>query len=153
MTWTEALQSMPIGSTDDVVVAVSDALDVVTAAEVSERITERLDAAGVPAEQRMWIVANRGDDEAAARVAAAVSDAIGSARVIVHDPQEPDGLIFQRRIPVQRRGGIYLNATWQSASVRIACGDALELVQGLSAWFNADEQLEAGDLSATVVVG
>ena len=138
---------------DDVSVAVSARLDPDIASILASSIHDRLDQVGVPVSQRTWIVAASGDDSAVARTAAAVSDVSGTARLIVHDPHDPDDLIFQRRIPGQRRGGIYLNAAWQSASVRIGCGDALELVQGLSAWFNADEQLDAGDLSATVVVG
>ena len=109
---------------DDVVaIAVDPTLTRRQAAVASREAAELLDEAGVPLTQRTWIVASGTDDVRAARVAAAIADAVGSSRLIVHDPTEPDDLTFQRRIPGQRRGGIYLNAAWQSASVRIVCGD------------------------------
>ena len=137
---------------DDVAIAVSDRLLPDRAARLSRRVNDRLDQAGVPVSQRTWIVATTGDDEAAARIAAAVSDVSGGARVIVHDSREPDGLTFERRVPGQRRGGIYLNHAWQSASVRIGCGDGLALADGLSAWFNAAAELSADDLRADVLI-
>lgn len=152
MTSSDALQDLSIGRHDDVAVAVSDRLSRDAATRLLRRINDRLSEAAVPVSQRTWIVATAGDDEAAARIAAAVSDVSGGARVIVHDPREPDGLTFQRRIPGQRRGGVYLNHAWQSASVRIGCGDALELADGLSAWFNRRELVRSDDLSASVVL-
>ena len=137
---------------DDVAIAVSDRLLPDRAARLSRRVNDRLDQAGVPVSQRTWIVATTGDDEAAARIAAAVSDVSGGARVIVHDSREPDGLTFERRVPGQRRVGIYLNHAWQSASVRIGCGDGLALADGLSAWFNAAAELSADDLRADVLI-
>ncbi|MYA01201.1 MAG: hypothetical protein F4038_07705 [Chloroflexi bacterium] len=147
-----ALTSLSIDHRDDVAIAVSDRLLPDRAARLLKRINDRLDQVGVPVSQRTWIVATAGDDEAAARIAAAVSDFSGGARVIVHDPREPDGLTFERRVPGQRRGGIYLNHAWQSASVRIGCGDGLALVDGLSAWFNAAAELSPDDLRADVLI-
>jgi len=147
-----ALASLSIDQRDEVAIAVSDRVLPERAARLSRRVNDRLDQAGVPVSQRTWIVATAGDDEAAARIAAAVSDFSGGARVIVHDPREPDGLTFERRVPGQRRGGIYLNHAWQSASVRIGCGDGLALVDGLSAWFNAAAELSADDLRADVLI-
>jgi len=147
-----ALPSLSVDHRDDVAVAVSDRLLPDRAARLSRRVNDRLDQAGVPVSQRTWIVATTGDDEAAARIAAAVSDASGGARVMVHDPREPDGLTFQRRNPGERRGGVYLNHAWQSASVRIGCGDGLALVDGLSAWFNAAAELSPDDLRADVLI-
>lgn len=148
-----ALASLSIDHRDEVAIAVSDGLLPDSAAHLSKRINDRLDQAGVAVSQRTWIVATAGDDEAAARIAAVVSDVNGGARVIVHDPREPDGLTFQRRNPGERRGGVYLNHAWQSASVRIGCGDALALVDGLSAWFNPAAELSAEDLDADLVIG
>lgn len=148
-----ALAMLSADHRDDVAVAVSDRVSPDDASELSARINDRLDQAGVAASQRTWIVATAGDDEAAARIAAAISDVNGGARVIIHDPQEPDGLTFQRRNPGQRRGGVYLNHAWQSASVRIGCGDGLALADGLSAWFNSAAQLSADDLNADLLLG
>ena len=85
-------------------------------------------------------------------MASAISDHIGGARLVVHDSREPDGLIFQRRIPGQRRGGIYLNAAWQSASVRIACGEPRRVLFGLCGWFNRPARLRQEDLNADLVL-
>lgn len=149
----QTLDSFSIDHGDDVAIAVSDRLSPESAAHLLKRINGWLDEAGVAASQRTWIVATAGDDEAAARIAATISDVNGGARVIVHDPREPDGLTFQRRNPGQRRGGVYLNHAWQSASVRIGCGDGLALADGLSAWFNSAAQLSADDLNADLLLG
>lgn len=146
------LAMLSLDHSDEVAIAVSDRLLPDRAAHLSRQINERLDQAGVPVSERTWIVATTGDDEAAARIAAAVSDVSGGARVMVHDPREPDGLTFQRRNPGERRGGVYLNHAWQSASVRIGCGDGLALVDGLSAWFNAAAELSADDLHADLLI-
>ena len=147
-----ALSSLPLDHQDDVAIALSDRLNPETAATLAQQITDRLTQAAIPPSQRTWIVATRTDDEAAARVAAAISDQIDEARLIIHDPQDPDNLTFQRRIPNQRRGGIYLNHHWQSASVRIACGPPRRLVFGLTAWFNQPNQLHAEDLGASLLL-
>lgn len=152
MTLPDALEELSVESTDDVAVAVADRLSQDVAAQLTRRINERLDQAGVPVAQRTWIVATTGDDEAVARIVAAVSDFSGGARVIVHDSREPDDLTFHRRIPDQRRGGVYLNHAWQAAAVRIACGDPLIVVDGLSAWFNQIARLSADDLHADVLL-
>ncbi|MXV79941.1 MAG: hypothetical protein F4X58_05660 [Chloroflexi bacterium] len=143
---------LSLDHSDDVAIAVSDRLLPDRAARLSRRVDDRLDQAGVPVSQRTWIVATAGDDEAAARIAAVVSDVSGGARVIVHDSREPDGLTFQRRNPGERRGGVYLNHAWQSASVRIGCGGPLALVDGLSAWFNQVARLSADDLHADLLI-
>ncbi|MDE2745414.1 MAG: hypothetical protein OXI41_05445 [Chloroflexota bacterium] len=152
MTVSDALGRLTVGRGDDVAIAVSDRLTADSAARLSKGISDRLTEMGVPVSQRTWIVATAGDDEAAARIAAAVSDVSGGARVMVHDPREPDGLTFERRNPGQRRGGVYLNHAWQSASVRIGCGDGLALADGLSAWFNSAAQLSADDLHADLLI-
>ena len=148
-----ALDSLVLDHHDDVVVVISDQLAPQIAAGMARRIHDRLSEARVPSSQRTWIIATTGDDEAAAKSAAVVSDLSGSARVVVHDPRELDDLTFERRVPGQRRGGIYLNHAWQSASVRISCGDPLEVVDGLSAWFNPVARLSADDLHADLLLG
>ena len=111
-----------------------------------------LDEAGVPSRQRVWIVAAGADDETLARLSAAIADAVGDAVLAIHDPREPDDLIFQRRVPGQRRGGIYLNHHWQQASCRVVVGDAEVVAAGLSAWFNGRGRVFGDDLGADIVV-
>ncbi len=152
MTMRAELQALGVGPDDLVAIAVSDRLAADIAGELAEQISERLRAAAVPRDRRTWIIATRGDDEAAAAAAAAISDRLDGARLIVHDAREPDDLTFQRRQPGQRRGGIYLNHAWQSAGVRIACGEPKRVLVGLSAWFNAPARLQADDLDADVVL-
>ena len=152
MTLADGLRTLSIEHRDEVAIAVSDRLSADVAARLAREITERLSEAGVPRGQRTWIVATRNDDEAAASTASAISDHIDGARLMIHDSREPDGLTFQRRIPGQRRGGIYLNAAWQSASVRIACGEPRRVLFGLCAWFNRPTQTRPEDLGADVVL-
>ena len=148
----DAVSRLQVTHRDDVAIAVSVHLSPDVAANLARAIEQRLRDAAVPLNQRTWIIASSGDDESAARTIAAISDFTEGARVIVHDARDPDGLIFQRRIPGQPRGGIYLNAAWQSASVRIACGDADAVVVGVAAWFNATELVGAKDLMADLVM-
>ena len=153
MTLSDALRDLSVGRRDDVAIAVSDRLAPRVASDLARQLSDRLRQAAVPVGQRTWVVATRTDDEAAARVAAAISDLIDGARMTIHDSREADDLTFQRRIPGQRRGGIYLNHEWQSASVRIACGDPKRVLFGLSAWFNAPARLKQEDLDADLVLG
>ena len=148
----EPLAGLQIGPGDAVAIAVSDQLPADTAERLASQIAERLDRLSAPTSQRTWIVATSGDDEQAARVVATIETHAAGAGVLVHDPRELDELIFERRLPGQRRGGVYLNALWQSASVRIACGEPLELVNGLSAWFNPVDRLRAADLQADLLM-
>lgn len=153
MTHADQLHALNMNRRDDAAIAFAPSLPVRRASLLARRIARRLDDAGVPAAQRIWIVASSGDDESAARLTAAISTQASGARLLIHDSREPDDLTFQRRIPGQRRGGIYLNAAWQSASIRIACGDALDLVDGLSGWFNPRSALREEDLNATLLLG
>ncbi len=148
-----ALELLVLDHLDDVAVAISDQLASQATEDMVRRINDRLSEARVPSSQRTWIIATTGDDEAAAKSAAVVSDLSGSARVVVHDPRELDDLTFVRRIPGQRRGGIYLNHAWLAASVRISCGNPLEVVDGLSTWFNPVARLSADDLHADLLLG
>ena len=139
---------------DDVVaVAVDPMLTRRQATAASREAAELLADAGVPFAQRTWIVASGADEVRSARIAAAIADAVGSSRLVFHDPSEPDDLIFQRRYPGRRRGGVYLNAVWQSASARIVVGDADTVARGLCAWFNPPESVSADDLNADIVLG
>ncbi len=152
MTPSDRLRTLSIGQGDDVAIAVSDRLATDVAARLAQAITARLHEAALPRSQRTWIIATRGDDEAAASTASAISDHIDGARLMIHDSREADGLTFQRRVPGQRRGGIYLSAAWQSASVRIACGEPRRVLFGLCAWFNRPTQTRPDDLGADVVL-
>ncbi len=145
----QTLGDLSIGRDDDVAIAFAPTISPRAAARAAERIARRLDDAGAPRNQRIWIAAAGGDQQMA-RLASAIAGAIGDSALILHDPRDLDGLIFQRRVPGQRRGGIYLNAAWQTASVRIAVGAALDLVDGLSGWFNRCASLRADDLHAAL---
>ena len=152
------LAMLEIARHDRAAIAVSPAISPARAAELAEKITARLNQAGVPPSRRAWIVAqtDRTDSPNAeaqtAAVLAALSDAIGASPLTVHNPRDADNLIFRRRPPEQKRGGVYLNAQWMKAAVRIACGPPDELAAGLCAWFNDPASLEPADLSATLVL-
>ena len=137
-------------------VAVSHRIGAARAAELAEQISVRLDQAAVPPQRRIWIVGGSDDpaaDAAIAEVLGALSDSIGAARLELHDPRDPDRLIFRRRPPNQKRGGVYLNASWMQASIRIACGPPSDLAAGLSAWFNHHAVLDPEhDLDATLIL-
>ena len=148
------LSALSVRRNDDAAIAFSPALPPAQAEQLAQKIAQRLDDAGLPRDQRVWIVAaDTSDDESrTAKLAAAIADACSGSLLNVHDPRDHDALIFQRRIPGQRRGGIYLNLQGQSASYRIACGDPLDLIGGLSAWFNRRNQLRAEDLAASLLI-
>ncbi len=152
MTLRDDLDVLSITRADDVAIALAPTLALRRAAVVARRIARWLDDAGVPGDQRVWIVAAGAGDEVAARLSAAVADAVGDGALVIHDPRDPDGLIFQRRIPGQRRGGVYLNQRWQQASCRIVVGDVEVVAAGLSAWFNGRGVVCGADLGADLVV-
>ncbi len=151
LTPAQALESLLVGRDDDVAIALSPTLSARDAACIARDVARRLDNAGVPPDQRAWMIA-ASNDEQTARLLSEIADAISDSPVILHDPHDPDALVFQRRTPGQRRGGVYLNAVWQNASVRIAIGAALDLVEGLSGWFNQRAILRADDLRATLLL-
>ena len=153
MTLNDDLAALRVGRGDDVAIALAPQISLRRAAVVARRVSQRLDEAGVPSGQRTWIVAAGADDETVARLSAAIAEAVGDATLIIHDARDPDGLIFQRRLPGQRRGGIYLNHHWQQASRRIVVGDPDSVAVALSAWFNGPGQVCADDLDADVVSG
>ncbi|MDE2968172.1 MAG: hypothetical protein OXS30_11910 [Chloroflexota bacterium] len=151
MTLSDALHTLSIGRGDDLAIAFAPTLTPRRAAAFARRIARHLDDAGVPADRRVWIIAAAADDEQTARLASAIADPAAGSPLTLHDPRDPDVLVFQRRIPGQRRGGVYLNHAWQAASRRIACGDPLDLLDGLSAWFNPPAHLRPEDLDAFLV--
>ena len=137
---------------DAAAVAVDPTLTRRRATAAAREAAELLDDAGIPIGRRAWIVASGADDARTARIAAAVAESVGGARLILHNPNDPDNLVFQRRLPGQRRGGVYLNAAWMSASARIVIGDASRVAQGLCGSFNPPESVSADDLGADVVL-
>lgn len=148
----ESWADLALSRDDDVAVAISGALSPSVAGELARNLSQHMDAISLPHRQRAWIVASNAEDRALAQLLASLAETIGAARLQLHDPRDPDALYFQRRIPGQRRGGIYLNAAWQSASVRIGCGHPLELAVGLSAWFNKPADLRPDDLGASLLL-
>ena len=148
-----SLAGLALAAHDGVVVAFDPSLDPNAAAELAAGVQACLDASSVPRRQRTWLVAAGGGEEAAALVLAAVEPHARGGRLALHDPHDPDALIFQRRLPGQRRGGVYLSAAWQLASVRIACGDPGRVLRGLAAWFTPPDALEVEqDLAADAVL-
>ena len=148
------LAMLDIARHQRVAIAVAPAIGPERAAQLAEQITARLDQAGVPSQRRAWIVA-AGDDPDAQTIAviSALSDAIGPAPITLHDPRDPDQLIFRRRPPNQRRGGVYLNAQWMQSNIRIACGTPTDLAPRLAARFNNPATLNpANDLDATLTL-
>ena len=151
----QLLAMLEIARHDRAAIAVSHRIGASRAAELAEQITSRLDHAGIPSRRRVWILAASPEpnaDAEAAPVLAALADSIGPAPLTLHDPRDPDNLIFRRRPPAQKRGGVYLNAQWIQATIRIACGPPHDLAAGLSAWFNDPASLAPADLSATLVL-
>ena len=152
------LAMLEIARHDRAAIAVSPAISPARAAELAEKITARLNQAGVPPSRRTWIVVQTDQadssnaDAQTAAVLAALSDAIGPSPLTIHNPRDADNLIFHRRPPNQKRGGVYLNAHWMQATIRIACGPPHELAAGLCAWFNDPASLVPEDLSATLVL-
>lgn len=152
------LAMLKIARHDRAAIAVSPAISPIRAADLAETITARFNQAGVPQSRRAWIVAQPAQadspnaDAQIAAVLAALSDAIGPSPLIIHNPRDADNLIFHRRPPDQKRGGVYFNAQWMQAAIRIACGPPDELAAGLCAWFNAPASLVPEDLSATLVL-
>ena len=145
---------LEIAPHDEAAIALDPALAPAEAARLAAEAARRLDAAGVPARQRTWIAAAGAGDEAAALLLAAIEPSARGSRLALHDPQDADGLVFQRRFAGERRGGAFLNADWQRASVRIACGDEGRVLAGLAAWFTPAAILDAGtDLRADAVLG
>ncbi len=141
-----------MNSDDLVAIAVDPTLPRRRAAAAAREAAAALDDAGIPIRRRCWIIAAGADDARTARIVAAVADSVDGARLILHDPHEPDDLIFQRRLPGQRRGGVYLNADWISASARIVIGNAETVARGLCGFFNPPESVDANDLDADLVL-
>lgn len=132
----ELLAQLSVERHDGVAVAVSSGLALGVVAGLAEAIVLRLDRAGVPSWQRVWIVAADGSSEQSASVLGVLSEVVGGDRLVLHDPGDADGLIFQRRLVGERRGGVYLNGEWQLASVRIGCGEGWSVAGGLCGGFN-----------------
>ena len=151
----QLLAVLEIARHDRAAIAVSHRISPQRAAELAEQITARLDRAGVPVQRRVWILAAAPGPDADLEVApvlASLADSIGAAPLTLHDPRDADALIFRRRPPDQKRGGVFLNAHWMQAAIRIACGSPTEIAAGLSAWFNDPAALEPADLSATLIL-
>ena len=151
----QSLAELSVGRGDDAVIAFAPDFPPDQAEQLAQEIAWHLGASGLPRGQRVWIIAaDASDDESrTAKLASAIADAGTGSLLIIHDPRDLDALIFQRRIAGQRRGGVYLNAAWQSASVRIACGEPMSVLFGLCAWFNQPARLRPEDLNANIVLG
>ena len=153
----DSLAKLSVGRGDDAAIAFApDDVPPDQAKQLAQEIARHLGESGLPRGQRVcWIIAAEASDDESrtAKLASAIADAVTGSLLIIHDPRDLDALIFQRRIAGQRRGGVYLNAAWQSASVRIACGEPMSVLFGLCAWFNQPARLRPEDLNANIVLG
>ncbi|HJN92608.1 MAG TPA: lactate racemase domain-containing protein [Dehalococcoidia bacterium] len=140
---------------DRVAIVFSPRMPVAANAMLAAELLGAVEAHGVPRERITLII---GHD---LEVAVSESDPIlmlGHAyRVVVHDPRDPDALLFQRRYAGERRAGIYLNEAYQEASVRILTGPvlphfaggwshAMSVVPGVAAGHNALRTLSVANL-------
>ena len=145
--------------TDDLAVVLSAdtpaALNVVYAAEA----LHAAGAAGLSPERVSLIMgAGLWTANVAAAAAALERELPGAGHILAHDGRDPDALIFQRRHPHERRGGLYLNASYQRASVRILTGAVLAhpaagwsgggdaVLPGVAAAFNTAQTLSTTTL-------
>ncbi len=85
-------------------------------------VLEAVGAAGVPPE-RVTILLGGGLHPLKPDVRSLLGETVaGGYRVLVHDAQDRDRLIFLGRYPGAPRGGYYLHAAFQRASARIVTG-------------------------------
>jgi len=122
------LGSRPLGelvSPDDhVTIVFSDITRPVPNTLIAPALLETLAAAGIPNEQITLLI---GGGLHAPMTAEQIDTLLGpdvttQYRTVAHDARDPDQQIFLERYPGERRGGIYLNAAFLQATVRIVTG-------------------------------
>jgi nickel-dependent lactate racemase len=142
--------AVPIGESiaphDRVAIVFSPRMPAPVNALLAAELLGAVEAHGVPRDRITLILAR--DFEASVSSSDPILMLGQAYRVVVHDPRDPDALLFQRRYAGERRAGIYLNEVYQQASVRILTGPALphfaggwshamSVIPGLSAAHNA----------------
>ncbi|MEE9277085.1 MAG: lactate racemase domain-containing protein, partial [Dehalococcoidia bacterium] len=113
-----------VGPDDHVAIVFSDLTRPTPNAIIAPELLRVIEGEGVPRGQITLIVGaglHRGmTQEELERLLGA--EIARSYRIVVHDARDPDSQIFLERYPGERRGGIYLNAHFMRASVRIVTG-------------------------------
>ena len=113
-----------VGPDDHVTIVFSDNTRPVPSAILAPALLEALAGAGVPDEQITLLV---GGGLHAPMTRAQMDGLLGPDvtaryRTVAHDARDPDQQVFLERYPGEPRGGIYLNAAFMQASVRIVTG-------------------------------
>ncbi|PZC47638.1 MAG: Nickel-dependent lactate racemase [Chloroflexi bacterium] len=113
-----------VGPNDHVTIVFSDNTRPVPNREIAPALLEALAAAGVPDHQITLLVGGGLHEPlSAAQIDTLLgADIARRYRTLAHDARDPDQQIFLQRYPGERRGGIYLNAAFMQATVRIVTG-------------------------------
>ena len=144
-----------IAPDDSVAIVFSSAVPAPLNAALASEILAALEAAGVRRDRITLILQRDLEHDSAETDPVRMLDR--AYRVVVHDPADRDGLIFQERYPGERRAGVYLNEAYQRASARIVTGlaephfaagwrPALTVLPGLAAGYNALRTLSVANL-------
>ena len=109
---------------DHVTIVFSDITRPVPNTLIAPALLEALATAGVPRQQITLLV---GGGLHAPMTPAQIDTLLGpeitgAYRTLAHDARDPDQLIFLERYPGERRAGIYLNAAYMQATLRIVTG-------------------------------
>ena len=113
-----------VGPDDHVTIVFSDITRPVPNTIIAPALLEALAAAGLP-NQHITLLIGGGlhapmtPDQIDTLLGA---DVAARYRTVAHDARDPDQLIFLERYPGEKRGGIYLNAAYMQATVRIVTG-------------------------------
>ena len=113
-----------VGPDDHVAIVFSDLTRPTPNALLAPELLRVVEGRGVPRE-RITLIVGAGLHRAmtAAELEALLGrEVVRDYRVVIHDARDPDGVIFLERYPDERQGGIYLNAHYLRASVRIVTG-------------------------------
>ena len=122
------IQSRPlaelVGPDDHVAIVFSDITRPVPNAMIAPELLRVIEGAGVPRDQITLIIGGglhraMTPEEQETLLGAEI---VRSYRVVMHDARDPDGVVFLERYPGERRGGIYLNAHYMRANVRVVTG-------------------------------
>ena len=109
---------------DHVAIVFSDMTRPVPNTLIAPALLEALATAGVPHHQITLIVGGGlHRPMTPAEVATLLGDDVAASyRTVMHDARDPDQQIFLERYPGEPRGGVYLNAAYMQATVRLVTG-------------------------------
>lgn len=113
-----------VGPDDHVTIVFSDNTRPVPNREIALALLEALAQGGVPNDQiTLLIGGGLHEPLSTAQIETLLGPQIARRyRTLAHDARDPDQQIFLQRYPGEPRGGIYLNAAFMQASVRIVTG-------------------------------